>query len=366
MQQNTTKETSAQSISITKARTHAESTAMPSHLSDDVLNTSLPTRTWSEFLGQTSRKLGLGSALLGAGLGLSGIAPSGMEKRAEGGIIVAGADDQIYKDNGVAHSVAGGGNTGYLKMVTDLGTFYSSAVFLNDRKVLTSAHQHNPVFGNVIDLFVGTSPNFNQPELGSLIRITDVIKHPSYTGVAGGGIDLAILTTETAVSGVVTLQIADGRPLHNETIWFSGYGRTGDTIRGYVGQDGFIRAGTSRAREDGNPILGEDPSLYMNAQFRNFPNFPTDLRLANGDSGGGAWNINGEFLGINIGASTPVTGSLSVFLSASAAPVKSFIDAHSSTAVPEPSSLALTIAALGVGGWLARRKSFHKPKLPPK
>ncbi|XZE19215.1 trypsin-like serine protease [Pirellulaceae bacterium SH449] len=354
MQQNTAKETSGQSTS----KTHGESPALPSHLSDDMLNASLPTRTWGEFIGETSRKLGLGSALLGAGLGLSGIAPSGMEKRAEGGIIISGGDDQQARERGETFSVFGGGNTGFLKRVTDLGTFHSSMVFINDRLAVAAAHSFRNEFGNIQDIFVGTSPNFNQPELGSLTRVSEVIFHPSYNGTAAGGsIDLAILKFESPVAGVKDVVFAEGRPTQNQTVWFSGYGVTGNPTDGYLGQDGFIRAGTSRAQE-GTPLLGGNPDLYMNALFTDRSNFPNDLRLAPGDSGGGTWNGNGELWGINIGASTSVTSRGSMFLSTSAPEVRNFIDLYSSTAVPEPSSLALAVTALGLGGWLARRRNF--------
>lgn len=342
--------------------THNQSSeaSLPSHLKDDALNTALPKRTWGEFVSETSKRLGLGTAMLGAGLGLSGFGPIGAERKAEGGIIISGGNDAQYRANGEAFSVFGGGNTGFLRRTSELGVFHSSLVFINPTTAVATAHQfNNPAFGLNQSYEAGTSPDFNNPGLGTLNRISSIIIHPDYGGSAGAGIDLAVLKFEAAVPGVINVVFAPGMPNQNETVWFSGYGETGDRTRGYVGQDGFIRAGTSRALSN-PPLLGTAANGYMNAQYANYPNFPTDLRTANGDSGGGTWNSNGELWGINIGASTAITGTTSVFLSTSAPPVRNFIDQYSSTAVPEPSSLALAGAALGVGAWLARRRAQQK------
>lgn len=334
--------------------------ALPSHLADDSLNASLPKRTWSEFLGETSKRVGLGTAMLGAGLGLSGVGPTGFQRKAEGGIIISGGNDAQYRANGEAHSVFGGGNTGFLRRTSELGVFHSSLVFINPTTAVATAHQfNNPAFGLNQSYEAGTSPNFNNPGLGTLNSVSSIIIHPEYGGSAGAGIDLAILKFEAPVPGVFDVVFASAMPTSNDIVWFSGYGVTGDRSRGYVGQDGFIRAGTSIAL-DNSPLLGAAANGYMNAQYRNFLNFPTDLRTANGDSGGGTWNSNGELWGINIGASTAVTGTTSVFLSTNAPPVRSFIDQYSTTAVPEPSSFALTAVAIGLGGWYARRRIQKK------
>lgn len=347
---------------LNSSQNQSPDSSLPSHLADDSLNASLPKRTWGEFLGETSKRVGLGTAMLGAGLGLSGVGPTGFERKAEGGIIISGGNDAQYRANGEAHSVFGGGNTGFLRRTSELGVFHSSLVFINPTTAVATAHQfNNPAFGLNQSYEAGTSPNFNNPGLGTLNSVSSIIIHPEYGGSAGAGIDLAILKFDAPVPGVFDVVFAQGRPNQNETVWFSGYGVTGDRTRGYVGQDGFIRAGTSIAR-NGAPLLGTAANGYMNASFLDLPEFPTDLRTSNGDSGGGTWNSNGELWGINIGANTPISGSTSVFLSTSHAPVSNFIDQYRSTAVPEPSSLALTVAALGIGGWLARRRAKHNEK----
>ncbi|XZE20325.1 trypsin-like serine protease [Pirellulaceae bacterium SH449] len=342
MQQNTAKETSGQSTS----KTHGESPALPSHLSDDMLNASLPTRTWGEFLGETSRKLGLGSALLGAGLGLSGIAPSGMEKRAEGGIIISGGDDQQARDNGVAFSVFGGGNTGFLQMVSSTRVMHSSVVFINDRTAIAAAHQvFNPEWGSDQLYFVGTSPNFNEPSLGSVHQASRIIVHPTWNGSYATGIDLAVIQFDSPVAGVNPIVFADSRPFVGDTVWFSGYGITGDTVRGYVGQDGFIRAGTSIVQSTA-PLLGGDPMFYLNARYRNFDSFPTDMRPAGGDSGGGAWTPDGALWGLIVAGDLEVFGNRSMSLDLNAPGVRSFIS-ENTVAVPEPGTLALLVSAGG-------------------
>ena len=62
-----------------------------------------------EFFGKTVRDAGLGAAMLGAGLGLSGF--GGIEqKRADAGIVISGDPlaNQRAIDNGARYSVAGG------------------------------------------------------------------------------------------------------------------------------------------------------------------------------------------------------------------------------------------------------------------
>lgn len=347
---------------LNSSQNQSPDSSLPSHLADDSLNASLPKRTWGEFLGETSKRVGLGTAMLGAGLGLSGVGPTGFERKAEGGIIISGGNDAQYRANGEAHSVFGGGNTGFLRRTSELGVFHSSLVFINPTTAVATAHQfNNPAFGLNQSYEAGTSPNFNNPGLGTLNSVSSIIIHPEYGGSAGAGIDLAILKFDAPVPGVFDVVFAQGRPNQNETVWFSGYGDTGDPTRGYVGQDGFIRAGTSRARNSA-PILGSAANGYINALFTDDPSFSTDLRIANRDSGGGTWNSNRELWGINIGYSLPANTGGSVFLSTSHAPVRDFIDQYSSTAVPEPSSLALAGAALAVGGWMARRRMKRTEK----
>ncbi len=321
----------------------------------DLTASSLPSRTgrtWSEFLQHASQRAGLATAMMGAGLGLTGF--GGVEqKRAEAGIVISFDPnaDQRARDNGVGYTVEGGGNVGWFRRESELGIRYSSMVVVDPFTAIASAHQFDS-FGVDWSYSVGTGANFNN---GPSFTPSNIFIHPDYGGAAGQGVDLAVLKFTSPIPIANDLIFAPGRPALNETVWFAGYGVTGSRDRGYVGQDGFLRAGTSIARLS-PPLLGGSAELYQNALFEDFLDNPTGLRTASGDSGGGVFTMDGRLTGIVIGGSTSVTGSTSMFLSTSAPPVRDFIDFHT-TAVPEPSSLAmLSVLAAGASLYRLRRR----------
>ncbi len=307
-------------------------------LGDSALDVRLPARSWGEFAQAVARKTGFASAMMGAGLGLTGFGGVG-EQKAEAGIVISFDPnaDQRAKDNGAVRSVAGGGNVGSITVHSELGSYSSSLVFINPFTAIKDAHAFDSRFGLNQSYSIGTGANYNS---GPYMSPANIFIHPDYGGAAGRGVDLAVITFNIPVAGVSELEFASGRSALNETLWLAGYGVTGSPDRGYLGQDGFIRAGTSIARNSA-PLLGGSSSLYQNLLFDDVTDNLTGLRGGPGDSGGGIFKLDGKLAKIIIGGSTDITGSTSMGLLVSAPTVVSFIDQHKITAVPEPSSLSL-------------------------
>jgi hypothetical protein len=63
-----------------------------------------------------------------------------------------------------------------------------------------------------------------------------------------------------------------------------------------------------------------------------------DLRGANGDSGGGIFTTNNEFLGLMVASSTPSSGVRTIFLDTTTT-INPWV--NSITAIPEPNSFLL-------------------------
>lgn len=325
----------------------------------DMLSHSLPNRSgrsWSDVFKTTSQKVGLATTMMGAGLGLTGIGGVGSNK-AEAGIIISGDPnaDQRAIDNGYAYSVEGGGNVGWIAVHSELGTTYSSLVFVNPYTAISDQHKFDARFGINQTYTVGTGSNYNS---GLTFTPSAIIKHPNYLGTAGRGVDLTVLKFDVPVPVQQDLVFATGRPALNETVWMAGYGKRGNPVDGYRDQDGAIGAGTSLARLT-PPLLGGSSALYQNTIFIDDLSNPTGYRIAFGDSGLGVFNLNREFYGLGIGASLDVTGITSTFLNGSAPEVRTFIEAHSGIAsVPEPSSFTLLGGLVGIGAayrYLTRR-----------
>jgi hypothetical protein len=273
------------------------------------------------------------------------------------GIVVSGdpTANQRAIDTGFGYSVDGGGNVGSIAVRSELGTFYSSLVFINPYTAISSAHQFGSGFGLNQSYSIGSSANYNG---GSFHTPSNVFTHPTYGG-AGSGIDLAVIQFNSPVPLSNNLLFATERPALNETVWLAGYGVSGSRDVGYLPQDGLIRAGTSIARNS-PPILGGSPLYYQNALFEDDPFFPTSLRGMTGDSGGGVFRTNGEFYGLIIGGSLELAGSTSMFLNTSNPDVRSFIDQYTITSVPEPNSLLLLAGGLAIASYRVRGRFHNK------
>ncbi len=318
------------------------------HLNDHALSANLPERTWRGFLGESARKVGLGAAMMGAGLGLSGFGGVD-EKKADAGIVISFDPDadQRARDNGAGYSVENGGNVGALRYQSGTQTVYSSLVFVNPYTAISTAHQFSPGFSSGISYAAVTGANYNS---GNVYNPASIFLHPN------SAVDFAVITFDIPVPISKDIVFGQSRPAANESVWLTGYGRSGSPDIGYLSQDGNLRAGQSLANNF-PPLLGGSPLLYQNALFFDELSNPTHLRLTNGDSGGGIFNQNGELVGLGRAASSSVGGSTSEFLNLLAPEVRGFLDSHSVTAVPEPSSLVLSFIALGTGALAAWRRS---------
>jgi len=291
----------------------------------------LPERTWKEYFGETVRKAGLGAAMLGTGLGVSGF--GGIEdKRAEAGIVTSLEADPQAIALGSTFSVDGGGNVGYISY----GTGTSSGIYLGNGWVLGAGHTAS----NVGPLTFGTGFNFNSNP-GTVFSPSQVILHPQYS--SGGNHDLALLRfADLNLNRILSFA---ARPPTGSDLFLAGFGTTG-TPAGYTTQDGFIRAGTSRLLAGVNlPIAGYSREFFGEAFFR--PNTrPNDIRAHGGDSGGGVFTQTGDLFGIMIAASSPADGTSTYFLDLSNPAGENRAWIQSITAVPEPSSLLM----FGVAG----------------
>lgn len=334
------------------AFTHVQSSevTVPTHLADDSLNASTPTRTWSDFLAVAARKTGLTSAMLGMGLGAAGfVSPESSGLRAHAGIIAGEQYDLARKTDGVAFNASNGG-----RVVSFWGgTGRSSGVLLDAWTVAFTRHQLD--ISNV-DFKIGLKPNFLDETSDSLYSFSSIITHPDPV------IDFAIAKLKDPVAGIAPVTFADLMPSQNTNVWLAGYGITGDRTRGYVGQDGFIRAGVSRIR-DNAPLLNLPAAYYHNAAFDSLN--PDGLRGAGGDSGGAVFTTDGKWLGVMVAAPGPVTGTTTTFAEVTNPYIGDFARANMGpTSVPEPGAVTLIAAStilLGLGRrWMNRKNSASK------
>jgi hypothetical protein len=328
-------------------------------------NAKLPARTWNEWAKETARDVGFKAAFGAASLGLSGL--GGIEeKRAEAGIVLSmdPQADQRAINNGVGFSVAGGGNSGYLRGDYNYsggsGTFYASAVFIDPYTAISSGHNVRGTEQFNTRFSIGTGPNFNSNP-GSLYEVSNVIMNPGYaaSGTRANAADIVIFKFANPVAGVSTIQIADGRPAPNSEVWMAGFGQGGNAAVGYLPLDGNLRAGTSVIRDTIPPLGGASSLLYGNAYFDNVAFNQTGLRAAPGDSGGGVFTDN-KLLGLMTAAPFSASGAYTTYLDLSVPSTREFVLSNSSTAVPEPSGL-LMLGAATVGAAFLRKRLTKSP-----
>lgn len=300
-------------------------------------------RKWRWYLRRVSQKVGLGTAMMGTGFGLTGLGGA-EQKQADAGIITSASADPQILAFGATYAVKNGGSVGYITNSAGHG----SGVYLGNGWVLTAGHVAN--YGGALTF--GTGTNFNS-DPGTIHSPSQVIFHPQYSNL--GNHDLALIKYPTLNQSSI-LTIATSRPATGSDIWLAGYGTTG-TPAGYTIQDGFIRAGTSGLYY--GPVL--DTSGYSNVFYglgdmRSFIR-PYDIRAYVGDSGGGVLTPAGELLGIMIAAGNSPSNPRTYFLDGTNLENSSWI--QSITAVPEPTSLFL-VGAAGLATFGFRR--VRRPK----
>jgi len=293
-----------------------------------------------EFFVKPARKAGFGAAMMGAGLGLSGF--GGLEdKRADAGIITSAAADPQAKASGAQYSVDGGGSVGYIN--NSAGR--ASGVYLGNGWVLTAGH----VAASGGPLTFGTGSNFNSSP-GTIFTPTQVVLHPQYSNT--GNHDLALIRY-AGLDLDRTIAFAITTPAAGVDILLAGYGTTGVFGGAYTGQDGFIRAGTSRLALGSALDIRGYSSQYFGGGFMRPSSSPNDIRAAGGDSGGGVFTQTNQLLGIIIAADGSTSGTGTYFLNTTNSENSAWIQSNI-TAVPEPSSFALLGAASTVAYALRR------------
>jgi hypothetical protein len=199
----------------------------------------------------------------------------------------------------------------------------------------------------------GTAAKFNSPS-AAIFFPSRVFIDPTYGGIAGSGSDHAILIFNNPFSVVGEVTFATTRGIPGSYIWLTGYGISGNRTDGYLGQTGDLRAGTSRLGFGDLTDLGYNDNQYFRGSFRPFPEFTTDIRGSNGDSGGPSFDNNfsinptiNNVLGLNIAASNTISGTSTILLDFTNPHTSAFRDSVFSeigaTAVPQPCSLALLL-----------------------
>jgi len=310
-----------------------------SHLKDETLAGSMPKRTWSEWGQEVIRDVGFKAAMGVSSLGLGGAAVT--EKQAEAGLMSSFGNDADFRARGATYSVEGGGNAAALRLQSDTQVVHSSLVFVNPYTAIATAHQFAPNFGANPTYSVHTGANYNS---GNSYVPSEIIIHPN------PAIDFAVLKFATPVPLAHDLVFASARPSQDETVWMAGYGSRGTRETGLLGQDGFIRAGTSFAYPGESPLLGGDPAYYMNLAFFNRSHLPTQMRITYGHSGNLQVNAAGELFGLGRGAGATVNGGTSEILNVLHPDIQGFLG------VPEPTSLALVGVAASCAVFSRRRR----------
>jgi hypothetical protein len=257
-------------------------------------------------------------------------------ERAGAVLMPNGSDDAEYRALG---SLYQGKLLSFKVLVPGVGTGErnASAVYLNSGYALTAAH-------NVADLLqfnpsyeVGTGDNF-KTNRGTIVEVSDVTIHPSYVGgFPKNYIDLAILRFAEPFSGEAA---AIGSVAVGDIVTSVGFGVAGTPDTGLDSpRDGYSRGWVS-AVDDFFAVDVSD-AFYFNTFFGSSSGVSLNGRGASGDSGGPAFDLAGNLVGITI-AGSPTSAStvgLTYYLDLSQPEISSWISEN--TIVPEPDALSL-------------------------
>ena len=347
---------SAQSHSL-----NSPSTETNTDLTQVSFSPSSSHRTWSEFMRQKTRELGLGVTMAASSLGIGGMP----EKEARGDMILTLDALPGVLAQGAAGTVSQGGNGVYLRIDRNNGTteFNSGFAFNYGGRGHAYVAGHS-VFNNLSfnpTFSIGTGPNFNTNP-GSIFTAESFKIAPGFAGQStiGSALDLAYLSFATEIPGAGTISFPTG-PLNTSgrvnLVSFGNlvvrggenFGQTGDAYGGFANISGQP------------PLFGGSPDLYQRVNRDIFD--PASTRATNGSSGGLVYqDILGTryALGIATHAQTSLAG---VGYQYGRFDSPDFFDFHSSnvSAVPEPSSFALVTALLGSGAaWRLFRRGQRK------
>ena len=169
----------------------------------------------------------------------------------------------------------------------------TSATFVNSRYAITAAHNmtdllaYNPTY----EVAVGT--NFLTAR-GNVMAVTSVLIHPS--------LDLAVLRFAAPFYAAPNQTI--GNAITGDVAVSAGFGRWGTPAIGLPAQDGGLRAWDARVQ---SLVTGQSAPYYQSTTFgSNDAGLTRNGRGASGDSGGPAFNLLGELIGITWGGSTTI------------------------------------------------------------
>ena len=274
------------------------------------------------------------------------------DKRAEAVLMPNGSDDTSYRTLGSQYQ----GRLLSLKiLVPGIGTGErnGSAVYLNSKYALTAAHnvadllQFNPTYK------IGTGENY-KTDPGTVVEVSGVTIHPSYVGgFPKNYIDLAILHFAEPLDGesasIKSVAVGD-------IITSVGFGAAGTPATGLdLPRDGFSRGWVS-AVDDFFAVDVSD-TYYFNTFFGSSSGVSLNGRGASGDSGGPAFDLAGNLVGITV-AGSPTSAStvgLTYYLDLSQPEISSWI--RQNTTVPEPGTIALTSLGSALFAFRRRRVS---------
>jgi len=229
----------------------------------------------------------------------------------------------------------------------------TSATYFNGGYALTAAHnvfdllQFNPTYE------VATGDNFNDNR-GTVVGVSQVLIFPSYVdGFPKNTPDLAILKLSELLPGNA---VQLGAAVEDDLITSVGFGRVGKPSSGLgQPQDGFSRGWQSRVDEFF--AIDVSDTYYFETFFGSSSGLALNGRGASGDSGGPAYNSNGDLVGIAVAVTPnfPSTVGGTYYLDLSQSEVSSWIVAN--TVVPEPGTvLSLSVAICVL--LMRRRRSF--------
>lgn len=214
------------------------------------------------------------------------------------------------------------------------GTLYDSTT------IIGAAHTTPSRTSTATIEWVGTSLNYNQPELGQVRRAVSWERHPTYGGIPGIN-DISKILVDVPFDLTQFPNRPNG-PLSiatvglNEQIIIGGYGRFGSPDTGSFESDGQLRGGN----------MLSTPNTSATFQGTIAGKFELDLIDLNVNglpslSGGSGINTNGEYVGPVVGGTAnPITSGFTYFTPA----------AQYTSWIPEPSSLIVLGGAAVVMG----------------
>lgn len=342
----------------------------PSHLQDKQLNgAALPTsKSWGGYLAGIARSSGISTAMLGFGLGLSGMA--GLDdKKADGDVMISREALEAAKVPGAQASTDNGGPLVGVELLFADGTKeIASGIGYNteggEGRTYTAGHiRYGRPAGTVFSVITGI--DLNNPT--GRYEVIGYETAPGYAGnsTLGSAMDVelwylkaALLKADGGLVGNITFDVGD-LPV-GSTLNSAGYGRIGVLDQQYLGQDLLARGWTSNLA-NGPTLLGANNSLYKTALMNE--DDAGSGKADEGDSGGPRFRISaeGDFLirGMTTQGGTSISSINDQYLDMLTPSFQTFhstFGVNSFTAVPEPP--ASLLALLGMGA-LALYRSFR-------